>query len=161
MNENTVIDTQASRYLCFSLDKENFAIPLFQVKEVIGHIPLTPVPQAPPHFKGVINLRGTVISVIDLKQKLKVGKTDSKPGSTIVILDYANASVGIIVDDVNSVVEFQNSEISDPTVIQSVSKAKFISGVARTGDALTLILNVDSVLDAQELKLAKPSRSAS
>lgn len=145
----------ASRYLCFSLGKEKFAMPLLQVKEVIANTDTTSIPQAAAYFKGIMNLRGQVISVIDLRVKLKVGKADITPETTIVILDVNGLSLGVVVDSVNSVTSFENSMISDPPVHDASTKTDYIFGVARHDKDLTLLIDLKKVLNTDDLKTMK------
>ncbi|MBN8535907.1 MAG: purine-binding chemotaxis protein CheW [Deltaproteobacteria bacterium] len=143
------------RYLCFTLGKEKFAIPLLQVKEVLGTVETTAIPQAPPHFKGIMNLRGQVISVIDLRLKLKLGKPEAHSETTFIILDFAPLSLGVIVDSVDSVVAIEGKDISRTPDVESNVKTEFIQGVARSEKALTLILDLKLALNADDYKILK------
>lgn len=145
----------SGRFLCFSLGKEKFAMPLLQVKEVIANTETTSIPQAAPHFRGIMNLRGQVISVIDLRVKLKVGKPDVTPETTIVILDVNGLFLGVVVDSVDSVTSFDSSMISDPPVHDSSAKIDYIFGVARHEKALTLLIDLKKVLNTEDLKTLK------
>src|SRR5689334_6329228 len=86
------------RYLAFSLCKEQYAIPLLQVKEVIGLTDTTPVPYMPNYFKGIMNLRGQIISVIDLRLKFRMTNVETGKQTAVVILDLGPLSIGIVVD---------------------------------------------------------------
>ena len=148
--------TQAGgRFLCFSLGKDKFAIPLLQVKEVIAYVETTSIPQAPNYFKGIMNLRGQVISIIDLRLKLKCGKPDQTSETTIVILDLAPLSLGVVVDTVDSVMEFEGKDISDTPDTDSSLKISYITGVARTEGHLTLLLDLKAALNADDFKAMK------
>lgn len=155
MSEEKNTQDAAGRYLCFSLGKEKFAMPLLQVKEVIANIETTNIPQAPPYFKGIMNLRGQVISVVDLRAKLKVGKTDATPETTIVILDVNGLSLGVIVDSVNSVTSFDKSTISEPPIHDSTVKTDYISGVARNDKDLVLIIDLKLLLNSEDMSSLK------
>lgn len=155
MNEENNSQKSASRFLCFSLGKEKFAMPLLQVKEVIAHTETTNIPQAAPYFKGIMNLRGQVISVIDLRVKLKVGKAETTPETTIVILDVNGLSLGVVVDSVNSVTSFENSMISEPPLHDSSTKTDYIFGVARHDKDLTLLIDLKKVLNTDDVKTMK------
>ena len=147
--------SSAGRYLCFSLGKDKFAIPLLQVKEVIADVATTSIPQSPPYFKGIMNLRGQVISVIDLSLKLKFGKSEKTSETTIVILDLAHLSLGVIVDSVDSVVEYEESDVSPTPDTDSSLKVNYITGVARTDKSLTLLLDLKAVLNADDFTTLK------
>src|SRR5687767_11797892 len=93
----------SNRYICFRLGDEEFAIPLLSVREVIGVPNVTPVPQTPSYFLGIMNLRGLVISVMDLRLKMNIKGKDSAE-STVIILDLGNYNLGVLVDEVISVI---------------------------------------------------------
>lgn len=114
-----------SRYLCFNLGKEEFAIPLLSIKEVIGIPEITSVPQSPSHFLGIMNLRGQVISVMDLRQKLgiKNSKTDE---TSVIILDLGANQLGVVVDQVNSVQLLTKEEISEKPVVDNSKVHEYI-----------------------------------
>ncbi|OYZ12996.1 MAG: hypothetical protein B7Y39_18450 [Bdellovibrio sp. 28-41-41] len=143
------------RFLCFSLGKERFAIPLLQVKEVIANTNTTNIPQAPSYFKGIMNLRGQVISVIDLRSKLKVSKPESSLETTIIILDINSLSIGVVVDSVESVVAYDAGNISAPPDHDSAVKTEYIVGVAREKDYLTLILDLRKALNTEDMTAAR------
>lgn len=157
---NTIKGDTSGRFLCFTLGKEKFAIPLLQVKEVLGNVETTAIPQAPPHFKGIMNLRGQVISVIDLRTKLKIGKPDITPETTIIIMDFAPLCLGVIVDSVDCVAMYEGKDLSEPPDTDSSMKADFITGVARTENSLTLILDLKAMLNTNDFKVIKNSKAA-
>ena len=140
------MNTLAGRYICFTLGKDQYAIPLLQVKEVIGMVATTPIPQAPSHFIGIMNLRGQVISVLNLSNKLKLNRTAEKKDTTIIILEFANSSFGVAVNSVDSVITYTEEEIS----LQSEFEVKAqpgILGVAKKDKTLTLLLDLKEVLN--------------
>ena len=151
---------KAGRFLCFSLGKEKFAIPLLQVKEVIANTETTSIPQAPSYFKGIMNLRGQVISIIDLRSKLKVGKTETTQETTIIILDINNLSIGVIVDSVDQVIAYEPGTISDPPDHDSSIKADYIVGVARDKEYLTLVLDLQKALNTEDMKTVRQQQKS-
>ncbi|MBL7555977.1 MAG: purine-binding chemotaxis protein CheW [Bdellovibrionaceae bacterium] len=141
-----------SRYLCFMLGKEKFGIPLLQVKEVIAQTNITAIPQAPAYFKGIMNLRGQIVSVIDLRSKLKIVSSEVNQEVAIVILDISGLSLGVVVDSVDSVVVYPEGVISPPPDHDSGLKVEYIVGVAREKDHITLILDLQKVLNTEDMK---------
>lgn len=133
------------RYLCFTLGKEEFAIPLLSVREVIAVPEVTPVPQTPPHFLGIMNLRGQVISVMDMRAKLSI-KPNNGNETSVVICDIKPNPVGVVVDSINAVVKPLASEISSKPEIQSTRNPEYIQGVFRMKERLVLILDVSKCL---------------
>lgn len=150
-----------NRFLGFSLGEEEFGIPLLNVREVIGLPEITPVPQSPKHFLGIMNLRGQVISIIDLRQKL--GITPKKSAETaVVICDLGTTSLGVVVDSVNQVISPQTEEISDKPEIQNSKANAFITGVYRNEKEkkLVLFLDVAKTLDMNDLAAMKNATPA-
>lgn len=150
-------ETKREKYLIFSLLDEYFGVPLSSVKEVIGLSEITCVPNVPLYFKGLINLRGKIISVIDLRTKLKLTSTDyDEKKNCIIIVEIEDFVIGTIVDDVSAVSGFLNDQIEKNLDIQSDVSREFVTGVAKTGDKkLTLLLDIGKVLSVDELKFIK------
>lgn len=148
----------SERYLAFLLGKEQYAIPLLQVKEVIEMSEPMPIPQTPPYFMGIINLRGQVISVLDLKAKLQLPRTENGPKTAIVILDVEpQLFIGVIVDRINSVLAFPHEDISVAPSTLDDNRQQFLTGVARRDNKLTLILDIRSALNIQDIQTIKQS----
>ncbi len=147
----------SQKNLIFSLDSEKYGVPLSTVKEVIGMTNITPIPHVPEFFKGLINLRGKIISVIDLRLKLGLNSTGYKAKQTsIIITDVNNLTIGTIVDDVEEVVGFSEDQIETDLDIASSIQREFIDGVAKaSNNALVLLLDIRKVLNEEELELIK------
>lgn len=149
----------SERYLAFQLGKEQYAIPLLQVREVIEMSEPTPIPKSPAYFKGVIDLRGQVISVLDLRLKLSLSEIKNGPKTAIVILDLEpQLFVGIVVDRVNSVLAFQSDELS-PAPNSGNPHESSLTGIARREGKLTLILNVREALDMNDMRAIQSAQS--
>jgi purine-binding chemotaxis protein CheW len=142
MNEQT-------RFLCFSLGVEEYAIQLLAVKEVIGMPEITPVPQTPPYFLGIMNLRGAVISVMDLRHKLGI-KPGSSDETTVIILDLGDYCLGIVVDCVNSVLSLSMDDIAKKPVLESGKSTDYVTGVYRKEDRLVLLLDIAKALSIED-----------
>ena len=143
-----------SRYLCFNLGKEEFAIPLLSIKEVIGLPDVTPIPQAPAYFMGIMNLRGQVISVMDLRLKMNIKPTQSDETS-VIILDLGDSQLGVAVDQVNSVQLLNAEDVSEKPVVDSTKNHDYILGVLRKEDKLVLLLDVARALSVEDKSTLK------
>ncbi|MGF1766773.1 chemotaxis protein CheW [Enterovibrio makurazakiensis] len=153
-SDNNVVKRTAQKNLVFSLEDEQYGIPLSSVKEVIGLVKVTPIPHVPPFFKGLINLRGRIISVIDLRLKLGLLEKEYEPKKTsIVISDVNDLTIGSIVDDVNEVVGFDEEQIERDLEISHSVRRDYITGVAKAKDNLVLLLDIHKVLDSEELEM--------
>lgn len=139
------------RYLCFSLGSEEFAIPLLCVKEVIAIPDVTPVPFTPSHFLGIMNLRGQVISVLDLRQKFGIKASNSNE-TAVIICDLNPLCIGVVVDSINSVLAPAQADVSDKPEIQSDKSTEYITGVYRKDKRLVLFLDISKTLSVEDKK---------
>lgn len=157
LNFDKARDPQFSggRFLCFSLGKERFAIPLLQVKEVIANTDTTSIPQAPTYFKGIMNLRGQIISVIDMTCKLKIGQAEITPETTIIILDLNGLFIGVIVDSVDFVLDCDPNKISKPPDHEVGVKSEYIVGVVREKGSLILMIDMNLLMGTDDITRAK------
>lgn len=144
---------QNSKYLCFNLGVEEFAIPLLAVREVLGVPEVTPIPQSPTHFLGVMNLRGQVISVMDLRLKLSIKSTPSDE-TAVIILDLGSYSLGVVVDRVNSVIEIGSDVATEKPSLETSKANEYVTGIYRKNDHLILLLDISKALSVDEKKIA-------
>lgn len=144
--------TSSDRYLCFNLGPEEFAIPLLSVREVLGLPEITPVPQTPPHFLGIMNLRGKVISIMDLRLKLGI-KSAKTEETSVIILEIGEASLGVVVDQVNSVQEISAEERAEKPAMESSKSNEYVDGIYKKEDRLILLLDIAKALSIDEKKL--------
>lgn len=144
------------RYLCFSLGSEEFAIPLLCVKEVIAVPDVTPVPFTPSHFLGIMNLRGQVISVMDLRQKFGI-KANQTNETAVIICDLNTLCIGVVVDSINSVLAPAPGDISEKPDIQSDRSTEYILGVYRKEKRLVLFLDISKSLSVEDKKALQKS----
>lgn len=138
-----------SKYISFSLGTEEYAIPLLAVKEVIAVPEFTPIPYTPNHFLGIMNLRGQVISVIDLRTKFGIKPTQSEETS-VIICDIAPLVLGVMVDSVNSVLSPSSEDISPKPDIESNRNTEFITAVYRREKHLVLLLDIAKTLTSED-----------
>lgn len=147
----TLKEGHAERHLSFSLGEESFAIPLLDVREVIAMTETTPIPFAPPHFLGIMNLRGQIISVIDLRKKMGV-KPNQSTENAIIICNLQSVVLGMVVDSVDSVLNVKSTDISDKPEIDGSKKTEFITGVYRQEKKLVLFLDIAKALSLDDQK---------
>ncbi len=138
-----------SRYLQFSLGKEEYAIPLLRVREVIAPPEITPIPQTPPHFQGIMNLRGQVITVVDLRGKLGI-KALNGSETAVIIADLDGICVGVTVDAINSVICPGEDEIQPKPEISASKAGDYVSAVFRNQSRLVLLLDIAKVLNMED-----------
>ena len=147
---------RSDRYLCFQLGTSHYAIPLLAVREIVELTELTPVPGSPTHFEGVMNLRGQIVGVGDLRKKLKLPAQPKTTKTAVVILDTRTSSAyGVIVDRVTSVREFAERDFTDTPKSLKNAGAQFLIGVARCEDQLVLVIDWTKVFTEEEVKSMK------
>ncbi|MFW7380115.1 MAG: chemotaxis protein CheW [Oligoflexus sp.] len=158
--ESTLLSNfaEGTRYLAFSLGEEEYAIPLLVVKEVIAVPEMTPIPHTPPHFLGIMNLRGQVISVIDLRRKFNI-KNSSSDDTAIIICDLSPLTLGVMVDTVNSVLTPEKNELSPKPEMESYIGTEYIDAVYRKENSLILLLDIAKALDSKDKAAIEKSKT--
>jgi purine-binding chemotaxis protein CheW len=155
----TAGNQQAGKYLTFKLADEEYGLEILKVKEIIGLMNITKVPRTPDHIRGVINLRGKVIPVMDLRSKFGMEKTADTNETCIIVVDVArdNFSVlmGILVDSVSEVLDIDGQEIEDAPSFGTDINTDFILGMGKAKDRVIILLDIDKVMDTEELKLVE------
>jgi len=151
--------TETSLYLTFRLGEEVFAVDVRQVREVLDLTPITKVPQAPDFMRGVINLRGSVVPVVDLKMKFGLPKTEATVDTRIVVmeidLDGEVTILGSMADSVHEVLELEPGQIQDPPKLGTRWRSEFIRGMGKRGDEFVTIIDIDRVFSFDELTLSR------
>ncbi|MBX7257216.1 MAG: chemotaxis protein CheW [Candidatus Hydrogenedentes bacterium] len=145
----------AGKYLTFKLDTEIYGLEILSVHEIIGIMHITHVPRTPSFVRGVINLRGKVISVVDLRVQFGMERCDDSSRTCIIVvqvaLDAATCTVGLIVDEVSEVVDIRPAQIEPPPSFASDDGTGFILGVGKLGDKVVMLLDTDRILSRSEL----------
>lgn len=161
MSTNSI--AEASQHLTFNLDEEVFAVDISKVREVIEFPAITKVPQTPEFMSGVINLRGSVVPVVDLRLKFGMTETEKTVNTCIIIveisLDGETAIVGALADAVQEVLEFEADQINPTPKIGMKLKTDFIQGMGRKDDKFIIILDIDNVFSMDELVAVQDAES--
>jgi purine-binding chemotaxis protein CheW len=140
------------KVIVFTLAHEEYGIEVDKVRTIERMVPVTRVPKTPAFVKGVINLRGIVIPVIDLRGRFGLAETELTENSRIIIVAANDLEVGFIVDSANDVMDVMSDAIENPPEVLGGIKAKYISGVAKIGDSrLLILLNLVEVLSRNEI----------
>lgn len=133
----------------FSLLEEDYGIDIYKVQEIIQYREITFVPKAPAFVKGVINLRGKIIPVIDLKERFGLAEKEIKPDTRIIVVEISTQTVGLIVNSVTEVLRIPKTDIEPPPPVTTI-EADFIEGVGKLDDRLIIILDIDKILTKEE-----------
>lgn len=150
-NQDDKTTTDTERYLEFSLGGEKFGIPLLQVRELISVPETTPIPYSPKYFKGIMNLRGQVISVMDLRLKLGVANFSEHSENAVVIVEFDGMKMGLIVDSINKVLQIETGQIAEVPEVKATGGKDYISGVYKNASDLVVILDLQHLLNVKEI----------
>lgn len=144
-------DTQKGKYLTFSLGSEFYGIEIKYVTEIIGIQPITEIPELPEHIKGIVNLRGKIIPVMDVRLRFKKPFREYNDRTCVIVIDVKDVSVGLIVDSVSEVLSIEEEEIVPPPHIKKGGN-KYIKAIGKVGDEIKLILDCDKLLSDDEIE---------
>lgn len=157
--------TETTQYLTFRLDEEVFALDISKVREVLDYTNITKVPRTPDFMRGVINLRGNVVPVVDMRLKFGMTRTEQTVNTCIIIVEISiegeTTVLGALTDAVQEVIELGPEQIEPAPKIGTRLNTEFIKGMGKRGDNFIIILDIDRVFSADELSLVQDAGSAS
>ncbi|MBT4092285.1 MAG: chemotaxis protein CheW, partial [Deltaproteobacteria bacterium] len=155
MEKRELLET--NQYLAFKLEDEVFAFDISRVKEVLEFDTVTRVPQTPEMMKGVINLRGSVVPVIDMRIKFGMGGIEKTVNTVIIIIeidmDSDSTMIGVLVDSVKEVMDLDSEHIEPPPTIGTQLNTDFIRGMGKQGSQFVIILDIEKIFCSEELEL--------
>jgi purine-binding chemotaxis protein CheW len=157
---DTAIDAMVNRegkYLTFTLAEEEYGIGILKIKEIIGMMPITSVPQTPDFVKGVINLRGKVIPVVDLRRRFGMEAIDYTERTCIIVVEIQGQAgmvmIGIVVDSVSEVLNIKKEDIEETPTFGTRLNTDYILGMAKIEGGVKILLDIDRVLSAEEAQM--------
>jgi purine-binding chemotaxis protein CheW len=136
------------QYLTFNIDTEEYGIDILRVQEIRSSGSITAIPHTPSHLRGVMNLRGTIIPVVDLRAKLGIAAAEATHFTAIVVVTVGAKIVGLIVDAVSDVLDIPPTDIQAPPDFGGHVDTRFIIGLARANERLVVLLDIEHVLGA-------------
>ena len=152
---STEIADQAALFITFRLADEMFAVDVSQVREILDSTTITKIPKAPEFMRGVINVRGSVVPVVDMRLKFGMEAVDQTANTRIIVLelelDGETLVLGAMADSVKDVIELEAAQIEEPPRIGSRWKTEFIKGIGKRNDDFIIILNIDRIFSSEEL----------
>ena len=156
-NALKVMSDREGKYLTFTLASEEYGLSILKVKEIIGMMVVTMIPQAPAHVKGVINLRGKIIPVVDLRLKFGLDEIPYTDRTCIIVVeikkDTGTILIGIVVDAVSEVLNIKATDIEDAPAFGIAMNMDYILGMAKAGNGVKILLDIDKVISAREMKI--------
>jgi purine-binding chemotaxis protein CheW len=145
----------AGKYLTFALGPEEFGLEILKVREIVGYMPITAVPQTPAYVKGVVNLRGQVIPVVDLRAKFAMENAPTTSETCIIVVQTTRkggtCNTGIVVDRVRDVLDIPTQSIEEPPDFGTGVDTEAILGMGKIGDSVKILLDIDRVLGETDL----------
>jgi purine-binding chemotaxis protein CheW len=157
-------ETTVSQYLTFSLDKEQFAVDISKVREVLEFSSVTKVPRTPDFMRGVINLRGSVVPVIDLRLKLGLSRTEATIDTCVIIIEVdaqgEHLVLGALADSVQEVIDLDQKNIEPPPRIGTRVSIDFIRGIGKRDESFVMLLDINRVLTDEEIRAVGEGASA-
>jgi purine-binding chemotaxis protein CheW len=149
------LSDKEGKYLTFALGPEEYGLEILKVREIIGYMPITAVPQTPHHVKGVINLRGQVIPVVDIRTLFGMAPKEITEETCIIVVEIADGqrafSTGLIVDRVSEVLDIAGENIEDTPQFGSSLNTDCILGMGKVNNSVKILLNIDKVLNGSGL----------
>lgn len=146
-------ETQSNRFLTFSLGRESYGIDIKYVKEIIGIQDITEIPELPEYVKGIVNLRGIIIPVVDVRLKFKKEPKEYNDRTCVIVVDIRNVSIGLIVDKVAEVVTISQEDIVEPPQMNQGYNNRYIKKIGKIGNDVKLILDCEKMLIGNDLNI--------
>ncbi len=157
--------TEAAQYLTFKLSNEVFAVEVAKVREILEYINITKVPKSPEFMRGVINVRGSVVPVLDLRSKFRMSLTQSCVDTCIIVLEIdfegETTVLGALADSVQEVIELDPEQIESPPKMGTLLKTEFLKGIGKRGSEFIMILDIDRVFSEEDLPAANSKEADS
>ena len=150
-------DTQEGKFLTFSLGDEEYGIAIRNVTEIIGIQNVTDLPDMPDYIKGVINLRGKVIPVIDVRLRFDLKEREYDERTCIIVVSINEMAVGLIVDSVSEVIDIPANDIEPSPKVKKGESSRFIQGLGKVNDEVKILLDIQNMLFDSELDMIKQS----
>ncbi len=140
------VDIDGGKFLTFFLGEEEYAIEILKVQEIIGLMTITPVPKMPDYIRGVLNLRGKIVPVMNLRTRFGLEEIEDTDETCIIVIQNKEYLMGVLVDKVSEVVDIATSEIEDVPSVGTGEQSEYLAGIGKAEDSVKMLLEVDKVL---------------
>ncbi|NOT54962.1 MAG: purine-binding chemotaxis protein CheW [Deltaproteobacteria bacterium] len=150
LTQQFTVTADTQQYLTFTLGNEEYGVPILTVQEIKGYIPATPIPHTPAYINGVMDLRGVIMPVIDLRVKFGMPSAEYDQFTVIIVVKVKNKMLGLVVDAVSDVLSVKSGELQATPEFGGQVDTRFIQGLAKAGDKLVVLLDLDRVLSEEE-----------
>ena len=143
--------TDGQQFLTFTLQDEEFGIEILRVQEIKGLSRITPIPNMPSYIRGVMNLRGTVVPIVDLRSKFTMPEAEYNQFTVIIVVTIGDKITGLVVDAVSDVLNVADSNIEPAPDMGADANTAFMTGIAKSGERLITLLNMDALINADQV----------
>ncbi len=151
-DSNMAANDDSGQFLTFTLQNEEYGIEILRVQEIKGFSKITPIPNAPHFVRGVMNLRGTVVPVIDLRARFSMTEKEYDQFTCIVVVNVGSRVVGLVVDTVSDVLNIPTDAIADPPELATSSETSCITGMGKLGERIVMLLDTGRLVGAEALE---------
>jgi len=158
-NQSMKVDSRAGKYLTFFLADEEYGVEILKVQEIIGRMPITPVPLTSRYIRGVINLRGKIHPIMDLNIKFGMNQTEITDETCMIVIKTSSIMMGILVDKVSEVVNVASDDIEDTPSFGAEVNTEYLLGVGKTGGRIRMLLDIEKVITATDVVNMKKAAS--
>ncbi|HEX4895680.1 MAG TPA: chemotaxis protein CheW [Solimonas sp.] len=148
-----IASAMPNEFLTFTLGEEEYGVDILKVQEIRGYDTVTRIPDAPDFIKGVINLRGTIVPVVDMRLKFKLGRADYNEFTVMIILNIARRVVGMVVDGVSDVMQLTPEQIRPAPEFGSAVNSRFITGIGALDQRMLILVDIERLMSASDMAL--------
>ena len=152
INQQIGLTTDGSQFLTFQLGEELYGVDILRVQEIKGYTAVTKIPNTPPHIKGVLNLRGTIVPIVELRTKFGMDTIDYTMFTVIVVVVVREKIMGLVVDAVSDVLNIDKKDIQPAPQFGAKVDVSFLNGIGKSGDKLIALLDMDRLLSDDDLQ---------
>ncbi|SBS35349.1 Chemotaxis protein CheW [Marinomonas spartinae] len=150
---NSGVHSVTREFLAFVLGDETYALDIMSVKEIRGYEPVTKIANAPNYIKGVINLRGDIVPIVDLRIKFGVGEPSYNEWTIVIMLNIKDRILGIVVDGVSDVMNFEEEDIKPAPEFGAAFDSRYLDGLAAVDDLMVIVVDIEALVSSEELGL--------
>lgn len=151
------LESESSQYLTFILDNETYGVEILRVQEIKGWTPVTRIPNTPEYMQGVLNLRGTIVPIVDMRMRFDLQHVEYTPITVVIVLavksDSGERVIGLVVDSVSDVIDVDAQDVKATPDFGTSLNTKFINGIATSNDNMVMLLDVDKLLSVEEMSV--------
>ncbi len=152
-NDQLKADMNRLEFLTFTLGEEHYGLDIMKVKEIRGYEPVTKIANAPSFIKGVLNLRGDIVPIVDLRLKFAVGEATYNEFTIVIMLHIGERIVGIVVDAVSDVINIGSEDVKPPPQFGVAFDSQYLHGLAPVNEQMIILLNIEKLISSSELGL--------